>query len=514
MPNPTTGKVFIVGAGPGDPGLLTLRGQACLAQADVVVYDTLVNPELLVHAPQAEHVFAGKRDRRHSLPQEDINRILVTAAREGRCVVRLKGGDPFVFGRGGEEALALREAGVSYEIVPGVTAGIAVPAYAGIPVTHRGLASSVTLVSGHPADDGSLHIDIGDLPKHGTLVFYMGVKSLPAIAGALLSEGHAPGTPAALIEWGTYARQRCISANLESLSEAVDAAGVEAPAVLVVGGTVSLRETLAWFESRPLSGLRVVLTHSPGANASLESQLRALGADIFLFPTVAIEPVEPRRREEDEGESFPDLNVFNWIIFTSVNAAESVFHEMDRLGLDARHLARAHLCATGETTVETLRKRFLKADAQPEGHGAASMLETLRAHPNAPLGKGSLIFLPRADIAPSELAKALREAGAMVIEHVAYRTAAPAKAVDEVDALLDFAPEAVLFTSPVALRNFSALLGAARLAALGDCAYGSIGPVTSAAAGEAGLEITIEPGHYAVRHLVEALCAWRAAAPS
>ncbi len=249
------GKVYLVGAGPGDPGLLTLRGKECLTLADVVVYDYLANPELLVHAPTAEHIYVGKQKSNHTLPQDEINRLMVEKAQEGKCVVRLKGGDPFMFGRGGEEALALQANGVPFEAVPGVTAGIAAPAYAGMPVTHRGMSRSITLITGHHSREGGQQgLNLAGIAREGTLAFYMGVTNLPAIVEELLEAGRPATTPAAMIEWGTFPKQRTVTGTLESIEDDVRAANLGPPAIFVVGEIVGLGESLAWFQGGTLRG--------------------------------------------------------------------------------------------------------------------------------------------------------------------------------------------------------------------------------------------------------------------
>lgn len=494
------GKVYLVGAGPGDPGLLTLRGRQCLEQAQVVIYDALVHPALLEYAPRAELIFAGKQADRHSLPQEEITRILLEQARRYDTVVRLKGGDPFIFGRGGEEALALAEAGIPFEVVPGVTAATGAAAYAGIPLTHRGLATSVTFLTGHVGTGEGDLPEFANIGLEGTLVFYMGVKNLGRIVQALLDLGRAPETPAALIEWGTYARQRTLSATLDTIEAQAREAGIGAPSLFVVGETVSLREQLAWFEARPLFGLRIALTHSAQPKGRLEAQLQELGATLFSFPTLELAPAPP--------PALPaPLDSFDWIVFTSANAAQMLFEYLDQQGLDARALARSRICAVGSNTSEALRRRFLRPDAEPQGYEPEQLLETLQRTASL---RGMKVLLPRSDIARASIADTLRGAGAAVREWAAYEKRSPAASPETVQALLQFDPALVVFTNAGAVQNFAQLLGPALSALKQRAAFASIGPVTSRAAEDQGLEVAVEPAHHDLLHLVEAICAWSA----
>ncbi|MBX3180626.1 MAG: uroporphyrinogen-III C-methyltransferase [Candidatus Hydrogenedentes bacterium] len=496
----SSGKVYLVGAGPGDPGLLTLRGRQCLDVADAVVYDALVNPVLLDHAPRAERVYVGKKSDRHSLPQAEIQRILVDYARRGLNVVRLKGGDPFVFGRGGEEALALVAAGIPFEVVPGITAGLAAAAYAGIPVTHRGLAAGVTLVTGHlSGEEKALDIDFARLSPGNTLVFYMGVAALPRIREGLRANGWRDDTPCAVVEWGTYARQRTVSGTLADIERRVAEAGIEAPAVIIAGAVAGLREKLAWFESRPLFELRVAVTHSSRGNESLEGRLRALGADVFVCPTVEVQ-------QESRPEGIEELGGYDWIVLASANAARSVFAALDAAGRDARYLGGVKICAVGASTLAALEQRYLRADATPGNYTPEAAVAAMEA-----LGSlaGSRVLIPRADVARASLAGALEARGAAVTETVAYHMELPAGAAGAMSGLVEFKPGLVVFTNAAAVRNLSELLSAEEMAALTrEAAVASIGPVTSRAAEAAGFRVAVEPGLHDVAHLVEAVCGW------
>ncbi len=487
------GKVYLVGAGPGDPGLLTLRGRDCLACAEAVVYDALVDPAFLAFAPRAETVYAGKEASRHSLPQADINRILISLARRHAVVVRLKGGDPFVFGRGGEEAAALVEAGIPYEVVPGVTAGIAAPAYAGIPLTRRGLASTLSFIAGHTRDNDK-PFDIPAMVASGTLVFYMGVRNMPRIVTAVLAMGRSPETPAAVIEWGTLARQRTIVGTLSDLHARCVAAAVEAPALIVVGETVALRENLAWFEARPLHGLRIAVTHTTQRRGALERRLTDLGAEVFSFPTLTIEPVADSAMDFTPGE-------YDWVVLTSVNSADLLFEGLARRGQDARALAGVRLCAVGNAAVDAIERRFLHVDAVAPGYRPHEVLAAM-----GPL-RDKRVLLPRADITRSSLAAALREAGARVTEVAACETRPRTPDAEALAALRDFSPEVVVFTNATAAANFARVAGDT---VAPETVFASIGPVTTQAARSAGLAIAIEPARHDLPNLVEAICAWRA----
>ncbi|MFO8015345.1 MAG: uroporphyrinogen-III C-methyltransferase [Phycisphaerae bacterium] len=498
----TDGIVYLVGAGPGDPGLLTLRGRAVLASADVVVYDALLSPRLLQHAPAgAERVYVGKRSDRHTLPQEEINALLVARARAGQTVVRLKGGDPFVFGRGGEEAVALAEAGVRFEVVPGVTAGVAALAYAGIPATHRDHASALGLITGHAAADKTEDpLDWPALARWpGTLVFFMGVANLPRICASLAAAGMDAATPAAAVRWGTTSRQTTVAGTLATLPDRAAEAGLEPPAVIVVGGVVGLRERLAWFETRPLLGRRILVTRARAQASRLVEPLEALGAEAVEAPAIRIEP------PEDRGPLFAaarDAGSFDWIVFTSVNGVDAFFEALAETGGDARALAGVRLATIGPATTERLAGRGLRADLQPATYTGAAVAEALASA--ADLG-GAAVLLPRADLAPPDLADALAAAGARVTEVAAYRTvpdAAGAEAAD--DDLRERRADWITFTSSSTVRNLVEAAGADVVRASG-AHLASIGPTTSAALREAGLAPTVEAAEHTIPGLVAAI---------
>ena len=495
-------RVYLVGAGPGDPGLLTLRGRDVLALADVVVYDALIPRRLLDHAPaEAERIYVGKRAAQHTLSQEGINALLVEKARAGATVVRLKGGDPYVFGRGGEEALALVEAGIDFEVVPGVTAAVAAPACAGIPVTHRHVASGVALVTGHEADDkADSALDWDALARWpGTLVFYMGVRNLAAISANLIAHGRSAETPAAAVHRGTTPRQQTITGTLATLPQAAEEAGLEPPAVILVGDVVRLRDRLQWFERRPLFGRRIVVTRARAQASELAKRLEVLGAETLEAPAIRIEPPDdpaPLQTAARHAASF------HWIVFTSVNGVEAYFEALADAGLDARALATARIATIGPATAERLARFGLRSDLQPETFTGAAVAEALAATGNL---AGLRILLPRADIAPKELPKALAAQGAEVREVVAYRTVpdtascdvvAEAFEADEIDWLT--------FTSSSTVGNFIGAVGKDRVCA-SRARIASIGPTTSATLREAGLEPTVEAEPHTIPDLVNAI---------
>lgn len=489
------GKVFLVGAGPGDPGLLTVRGRELLERADAVVFDNLVNEALLDWAPGAEQVFVGKSADRHTLTQEDINRVLVELAQRHAVVVRLKGGDPFVFGRGGEEAEALRGAGVSFEVVPGITAGIAAPSYAGIPVTHRGLASSVVFLTGHrDADSGCVAVPLDSLVTESTLVVFMGLRNLESVVDRLIELGRSPETPAAAIEWGTYNRQRTITATLESIADACTSAKLSSPVLTVIGEVVSLRETVSWFENRPLYGRRIAVTQTRERSAELTGRLRELGAEVFEFPTVRIEP--------EAASGALDIEPYDWIVLTSVNGVDYLFDALRSGGRDIRALHGKKLCAISSRTAEALEHHALMVDAIPEKYDAATVVQALEDSGGSLAGLK--ILMPRADVGRSSIPKALRERGAEVTELRAYETVVPVESEALSEQLLAFAPDYITFGSASAIRNFHRILGKARLGKL-TATFAAIGPIAQKTGEELGLTIAIVPRIHRIPELVEAI---------
>jgi uroporphyrinogen III methyltransferase / synthase len=480
-----SGFVYLVGAGPGDPGLLTVRAVDVLGRADVVLHDRLTPAEAL-HAVRdgAEVVDVGKVGGGPQVPQAETERLLLEHARAGRVVVRLKGGDPYVFGRGGEEARVLREAGIPFEVVPGITAGIAAPGYAGIPVTFRGAASAVAFVTGHE-DPGKEEtaIDWEALARFpGTLVFYMGVRRLPRIAERLIAAGRPADQPAGIVERGTLPGQRSLTATLETLPDRAAAEEIRAPAVTVVGEVAALAGELGWFEHRPLSGRGVVVTRARAQAGRLAARLRELGADVVEAPAIRTEPlpVDP-----------PDLSGYDLLCVTSPNGAERLLAEVR----DARALAGPTVAAIGPGTARALRAGGIEPDVVPERAVAESLVEALREVPVA------RALIARAEEARDVLPDALRDRGAQVDVLALYRTVA--EPLDDATREAALRADFVTFTSASSVRSFLAAASGAPPSAR----LVSIGPATSAALREQGLEPHVEAAVHTPDGLVDALLA-------
>lgn len=496
-----SGFVSLIGAGPGDPGLLTMRGAEALAAADVVIYDYLANPALLALArPDAESVYVGKKAGSHTLSQNEINALLVQRARAGQRVARLKGGDPFVFGRGGEEALALVAAKVPFEIIPGVTSAVAAPGYAGIPVTHRGLASSFAVITGHedPAKKESA-LDWSRLATGvDTLVFLMGVGNLAHIVEQLVAHGRPADTPVALVRWATTPRQQTVSGTLANIVDKVRATGLKPPAVTVVGQVAGLREQLRWFESLPLFGQRVLVTRTREQASILSTRLYALGAEPIELPTIRVAPPEDWTPLDKAIAALPR---YDWIVFTSVNGVRYFWQRLTLAGLDARALHGVRLAAIGPATAEALAIHGLQADYVPHEYVAeavAAGLENVR---------GQRVLLPRADIARPALADLLREGGAEVIQVSAYRTLLPEIDTGKLHKLLARV-NVITFTSSSTVQNLATLAAKAGLdllRALEHTTVACIGPITRQTAQELGLTVHVVATEYTIDGLVEAL---------
>ncbi len=501
-----TGQVILVGAGPGDPGLITVRGVEALSQADVVLYDFLASSELLRHASaHVERIYVGKRAGAHAMTQQEINQLLVDLARQGKCVVRLKGGDPFLFGRGGEEGQAVAKAGIPLEIVPGVSSAIAAPAYAGIPVTHRGVASSLAIVTGHedPAKAES-SLDWDALSRMETLVVLMGVGNLPRIIERLLALGREATTPAALIEWGTLGRQRTAVGTLADIVERVEEAGLGPPAIIVVGDVVGLREGLNWFETRPLQGLRVLVTRTQQQASKLSRALRAQGAEPVECPLIEIVP------PDDWGPldaAIRRLDRYDWIILTSTNAVGAFFGRLWAAGLDVRALASCRLAAIGSATAGALSDRGLRADLLPDDYKAEALVEALTERTDV---ARLTMLLPHSAIARPTLAEQLRERGARIDEIAAYTNRQPEDLALSLRAALHEV-DLVTFTSSSTVRHFAEALGAKEAAnALKERPSACIGPITAETMRGFGIAPTIVAEESTIEGLVDALLAWRA----
>jgi uroporphyrinogen III methyltransferase/synthase len=500
------GKVWLIGAGPGDPGLMTVAGVAALAEAEVVVYDRLVNAQLLKLAPSsAERIFVGKEAGAHALRQEEINALLVDKARQGKRVVRLKGGDPYVFGRGGEEAEALAAAGVPFEVVPGVTSAVAVPAYAGIPITHRGLASSFAVITGHEdPTKADTAIEWSKLATGvDTLVFLMGAATLPQIVEKLVEHGRPAATPVAVIRWGTTPAQEVVTGTLADIVRRVKEARLEPPAVTVVGEVVRLRETLRWFDSpqaKPLFGKRVLVTRTRQQASALSRLLSQQGAEPIELPALELVPRDDPRRL---GRALGALarGRYQWVVFTSANGVDVFFQRLRGAGRDARAFAGARVCAIGPGTAAALAARGLRADLVPEEFVAESVVEAL-ARQNVAHQR---ILLPRAEGARRELVRGLRALGARVDELPLYVAAPPgAPEPEALRRLRAGEVDVITFASSSAVNNLVKLLEG-DTAPLKKPLIACIGPVTARTAREAGLEVGVESREHTIPGLVRAL---------
>jgi uroporphyrinogen III methyltransferase/synthase len=493
-----SGVVYLVGGGPGDPGLMTVRSRELIAGADAVFYDRLIPPGALAGAREdAELVYVGKQPGVPSVPQEEIGERLIAAAKEGKSVVRLKGGDPFVFGRGGEEGEALREAGVEFEVVPGITAGVAATAYAGIPVTHRDDASAVAFVTGHEnpeKPESALNWEaLARFP--GTLVFYMGVKRLADNATALIEAGRSADEPAAAIERGTMAGQRTVEATLGTIAEAVVREGVKAPALIVVGEVARRREQLGWLERRPLHGRRVVVTRARAQASGLAATLRGLGAEVVELPAIRI---ESRNESQEVRDAVAQLGDYSLVCLTSPNGVRLLFEAMAEAGRDTRALASATVAAIGPGTARALAERGIVADVVPERFVAEALVEAL-ADVEV---EGKRVLVARAAEARDVLPDALRERGAEVDVVAFYETVREQPDESEIERAQG--ADYVTFTSSSTVTNL--------VEALGDrfpskARVVSIGPVTSEAAQDAGLQVDVEAERHDIDGLLAALLA-------
>lgn len=493
--------VYLVGAGPGDPQLITVKGLECLRKADVVVYDRLVGETLLDEArPEAEKIYVGKAASKHTLKQEEINRLLVAKAKEGKVVVRLKGGDPFVLGRGGEEAEALAENGISFEVVPGVTAAVAVPAYAGIPVTHRTLASSFAVITGHedPGKSKS-RLDWGKLANGAdTLVFLMGSERLGEIVAQLTANGRAPSTPVALIRQGTTPQQQTITGTLADIIEKASDSNFAPPAIILVGKVVELRDKLRWFDSRPLFGKQILVTRARKQASVLSQLLRQLGAEPMEVPAIEITIPEDNPPLE---KALNALERYHWIIFTSANGVEAFFHHLNKLGKDSRQLKGISICAIGPATEEALGKRGLRADLVPQDYTTEGILLSLMKESLS----GKSFLLPRAEIANPELAQGLLRRGAKVEEIALYQTISPSQMLSQARQKLERGEiDIATFTSSSTVRNLVAMLSG-KLDLLNKVEIACIGPVTAATAQELGLKVDIVAREHTIPGLVAAI---------
>ena len=493
------GICYLAGAGPGDPGLVTLRAKEVIEQADVILYDSLVNPEILKWArADAEVVFAGKSAGEHKVPQDHINALLVDKTRSGKKVVRLKGGDPFLFGRGGEEAGVLAKAGLRFEVIPGVSSATAVAAYAGIPLTHRDYSSQVTIFTGHeyPAkiETALDYKQLASLP--GTKVMLMGFQRIGEIAARLIGEGAAPTTPVAMIRWGTMSRQQTITGELQTIARIAEEMDFGKPALTIIGDVVRLRGTLNWFETRPLFGKRIVVTRARKQAGTFGAALRQLGADVIELPTIRIEPPQDLI---EFGEMVQDAHTYDWIVFTSVNGVNAFFEMFYKIYDDARDIGGARIAAIGAATAARVREFRLKVDLQPEEAVAESVVRAFKKDSSV---ENLKFLLARGEQARDTIPEQLAKMGAIVDDAIAYRTVP--ETGDASGAAARFKEEGadlVTFTSSSTAENFMAL----KLPLPPGVKTASIGPVTSATMRNLGLGVDIEATQHDVPGLVAAI---------
>ncbi len=498
-----TGKVFLVGAGPGDPGLITLKGIECIKNADVLIYDYLASKRFLAYCkPDTEKIYVGKKASDHTLSQEGINQLIIDKAKEGKCVTRLKGGDPFIFGRGGEEGETMVEAGVPFEIVPGITSAISAPAYAGIPLTHRDFTSTVALVTGHERAEkgGKTSINWEKLSTAvGTLVFLMGVKNLPSIVKNLTENGRSKTTPVALVRWGTRSNQETLTGTLENIVDKVKEKNFKAPAIIIVGEVVSLRDKLNWFEKRPLFSKKIVVTRAREQASGFVDVLTDLGADVLEFPTIKIIPPESY---EEVDKAVAEIGTYDWLIFTSPNAVKCFLERLKTLKKDIRDLKGIKICAIGPETSKNVSDLGICVDFVPAEYRAEAIIDGLNK-----IGiSGKKILIPRAKEAREILPDSLKEAGASVNVVPIYQTVKGDNNIDIKSALENKEVDIVTFTSSSTVDNFVSMVEEAGCySELDGVKVASIGPITGETVKKHGLKTDIMPTDYTIPALTQAI---------
>lgn len=495
-------NVFLVGAGPGDPGMLTLRAREIIETCDIMIYDYLANADFLKWCkPDCEILYVGKKGGDHTLPQDKINELIVDKARGGKIICRLKGGDPYVFGRGGEEGEELVEAGIDFEVVPGITAGVAAPAYAGIPVTHRDFTTSVCFITGHEdptkAESGNNWAVYGQ--SNSTLVFYMGVGNLPMIASNLMDNGRPADTPVALVRWGTRCNQESFVSTLANVAREAKDRGFKAPSIIIVGGVCSLHDKLAWFEKKPMLGQGVVVTRAREQASGLVDILRGHGACVHEFPTISVEHLDDYNEVET---AILQLARYQWLVFTSVNGVRFFWEQLNLIGLDSRILGGMQVAAIGPATADELKGRGIIPDFVPEKYVAEHVVEGLLKRGI----QGTDVLIPRARVAREVLPEELKKAGCNVKVLPVYETKLVQSSGQDIVASLDNGDiQYITFTSSSTVDNFFELVSPETLKKYPDVKIASIGPVTSGTVKAHGFTPDLEPEEYTIPGLVAEL---------
>ncbi len=500
--NNRLGKVYLVGAGPGDPGLLTIKGKELLARTECLIYDRLASPRLLAFVPRdAEKIYVGKRIGKHAFKQEEINALIVRKAKEGRTVVRLKGGDPFIFGRGGEEAEVLAEAGIPFEIVPGVTSAIAVPAYAGIPLTHRAYTASVAFITGHRRlDTKEAPVDWEGLAKGvGTLVFLMGMTNLPNIAQRLIRFGRSPDTPVAVIRWGTTPNHQSLVGKLSNIATKVKEAGFKPPAIIVVGEVTALKDRIGWYEKLPLLNRRILVTRTRAQASELVRCLEERGADCLECPTIEVRAASDQAVLE---KALKELAAYDWIIFSSVNGVSFFFEKLFSSGKDIRALGGIGIATVGQATSDALHRFHIVPDIVPEDFRAEGLLDAFSRQDI----RGKRILIPRARKARELLPQGLQELGAEVTVAPVYETTAPVPSMEICERLEKEPVDLITFTSSSTVKNFFDIMPPGlRDNLLARAKIACIGPVTAKTAREMGIKVHVLPQRSTIPDLVDAI---------
>ncbi|SCI43390.1 MULTISPECIES: uroporphyrinogen-III C-methyltransferase [unclassified Romboutsia] len=496
------GKVYLVGAGPGDYKLLTLKGLECIKKADVIVYDRLANVNYLKEAkPNCEFIYVGKASSNHTLPQEDINRVICDKAKEGKIVTRLKGGDPYVFGRGGEEGQLLKEEGIDFEVVPGITSAIGGLCYAGIPITHRDHASSFHVITGHLREDDKENPEINWnalANTRGTLVFLMGVANLKKISENLIKEGKSKDTPVALISWATRYNQRVITSTLEDVYETAVKENIKPPTLIAVGSVVNLRDTLNFFERKPLFGKNIMVTRSRTQSSSIVEKIMDLGGNPIEIPTIKIKKIDNNFELENE---INNIKEYTYLVLTSKNGVEIFFDKLEEMSLDVRSLANIKVCAIGSATAKEIKSRGINPDIVPEKFVAESLFDELKNK----LRKEDKILIPRAKNARDYLIDKLSEICTVKEIHTYESVIDTSKKEEILDILENEQLDYITFASSSTVRNFVEIIGKDNLDKISSSKVISIGPITSATAKELNINVYKEAEKATIDKIVEAI---------